>query len=293
MKFQKILERIWNFAEKHPVEAVALPALSLAAVGGGVGVGMHQSTKTNTPKGREKPVDDQTSECKLGDFIYEGVDDALTFTATFTSPGRFFDDVYNVLVLGVTGMGKSRLINILFNRCVSRISVSVDSTEQNMLFHVGKGKIDGKERNIQIIDSVGISDTRLGNKEAVTRIKGGMSGMRFDKVLIVHGGGARVGLHHKHDFQEILKELNYDELDPDAASSVKFIYTKADDKNDFHRNKLKAQELVQALTDRDDADSLAVSFPRDKRFKDVKEDRAKLMKLVFKTKTKPITADAK
>jgi len=115
---------------------------------------------------------------------YERKDDSGLFIS---------DDTHVILIIGPTGAGKSRLINLIFNTVVAFSELSSNSCTKEIIFYYGK--INGPEvsdKKLCVIDTVGLCDSMLSQTEVLLLLK--------DRINIIsHINKIFVVVNHKHE----------------------------------------------------------------------------------------------
>lgn len=179
--------------------------------------------------------------------IYSFVEDCITYIKVdyYLNPSA---ETYNIAVIGPTGAGKSRLINVLFNRdiCVSR--QDHESVTQDSSFIHGYGNVFNRatktieQRHFIIADTVGLCDTKWNKEDLIELVKGRVSSnfTHLDMVVIMYKAD-RLTQDLKHSIREILKWLKYG----DVNNETKFIFvaTFAEDTEDEDIARLKFQAV--------------------------------------------------
>lgn len=165
------------------------------------------------------------------DKVYSFIDS--NFRAT--SIDCFLDykkETYNVLMIGPTGAGKSRLINVLFNQQICEESMSHRSVTREIYFVRGFGTVYNSLTNVRenkeivVADSIGLCDTEWEESEVHCLIKERISAnYKFiDLVYIVF----RADRLLKHHVKNIEKFLNWLSCDYRNSQRIQFVATHAD-----------------------------------------------------------------
>lgn len=119
-------------------------------------------------------------------------------------------------VLGPTGAGKSRLVNVLFNTEICESQVSHKSVTRDFCFIEGQGEIIDLKTSVKqmkkvvVADTVGLCDTEWDDRKILAFIKGRV-GRKFkyiDAAFIVFKAD-RLSKEHVINIKEIMKWLNY------------------------------------------------------------------------------------
>lgn len=132
---------------------------------------------------------------------------------------------FNVVVLGPTGCGKSRFINLMCNKDICKSAGGAKSVTQEMQLIQGKGHVMGRERLVNIVDTIGFCDTSMKPDDLHKLIKQYIKAhmMRIHKVVIVCAG--RLEPSHAQAIREFLAWLKYSQNEGNFG----LIYTKCED----------------------------------------------------------------
>jgi GTP-binding protein EngB required for normal cell division len=222
------------------------------------------------------------------------------------------DEAYNVVVLGPTGCGKSRLINLFYNRTVCESTASCQGfCREHMQITHGIGTIYGMKRPVNVIDSVGFCDSALSPYEVETIIKQFIKATLFhiDKVVLVCSGRLEAG--QREAMRTIMQWLQYRR----HAANFAIVYNKAEGLEEDEREALLAQvcELLGAKTMTVQVGNellpssqvmgltenvvnvvdmqVAVGFPQDVDYSLVQESHAAILDVVFHPCNKRICVD--
>eukprot|EP00929_Paragymnodinium_shiwhaense_P007377 TRINITY_DN111275_c0_g1_i1.p1 TRINITY_DN111275_c0_g1~~TRINITY_DN111275_c0_g1_i1.p1 ORF type:complete len:447 (-),score=61.13 TRINITY_DN111275_c0_g1_i1:153-1493(-) len=144
------------------------------------------------------------------------------------------EDAYNVIVLGPTGAGKSRIINILFNQEVSKSLPSIDPVTEEIMIFSGTApmpvKVAGKwqdiQRKVNVIDTIGLCDSRIDHETLLALVKRHVkvNCSFIDKVVIVTKAPRLEGPHEK----AILDILSWLKFSKATRKNFLFVYNQAD-----------------------------------------------------------------
>jgi GTPase SAR1 family protein len=131
----------------------------------------------------------------------------------------YLDDqekTFNIAVFGPSGSGKSRLINMMFNRQICDTKVSLNSVTRDIHFIRGKGIIgNGPQlRDVVVADTIGLCDTVFSEEETMAIIKDRISSnvTKLHAVYLVLSS-KRCFQEFKTNLENILKWLKYDQKD--------------------------------------------------------------------------------
>jgi GTP-binding protein EngB required for normal cell division len=174
---------------------------------------------------RDEPVLSQNPiypECET--FVQYG---KTTQVLNKADQGRF-----NVLLLGPTGCGKSRLINILFNQTVSKSAATALSVTKDVFFLQGQFlpnwvNADGTQDKLTVnmIDTIGLCDSVLSGRDVYNWIKDRVkvNMMYIDIVVVVCAG--RIEGVQADAIKQYLEWLEYKK----NPNNFVFVYNKAED----------------------------------------------------------------
>lgn len=181
----------------------------------------------------------------------------------------------NILYLGLTGAGKSRLINVFFNANICDSKVSHESVTRDICFIKGEGDIiDLKtlipgRKEIIVADTVGLCNTDWDDDKILNLIEGRVSRniKSIDGVYVVFRAD-RLLKEHVKNITEIMNWLGYE--NGNNYLNFLFVGTFAENLSTEEKNMLKGQvrkmlDLKDTTTDgeaNDSYDSLVyVGFP--------------------------------
>eukprot|EP00435_Cladocopium_sp_Y103_P017171 s620_g4.t1 len=131
---------------------------------------------------------------------------------------------FNVLVVGPAGCGKSRLINLLFNRNVAESRGSAASVTRELHIYSGTGLINDSQKKVNIIDTIGLCDTYIPDGQVLQLIKDSMK-VNFayvDQVVVICAG--RIETNHTEAIGRIIDWLRFSSYE----CQFTFIYNKVD-----------------------------------------------------------------
>ncbi len=151
---------------------------------------------------------------------------------------------YNIVLFGKTGVGKSRLINLLFNQEVAESKGGLHTCTRAITVHRGRAMIGNTNRRVNMIDTIGFGDTFYPPEKIFPIVEGffqsTLSRIEIDCVLIVESGrlsGAHIEalLSLKEYLKENKNPLNFS-----------YVYTHADELDEKERA-LAVEDVLTAL----------------------------------------------
>lgn len=156
--------------------------------------------------------------------IFPGRPRFLTYVGSPSVLNKSDYDAFNILVIGPTGCGKSRLINLFYNQLVCESNASAMSVTKNIQLTAGMGTVYGVRRRVNVIDTIGFCDTTIQASEVLRLIKSRVetSCMHIDRVLVVCSG--RIEGEHVASIKKVMEWLRF----PQYQWNFTFIYNKAD-----------------------------------------------------------------
>lgn len=148
-------------------------------------------------------------------------------------------EAFNVLFLGPTGAGKSRLINLLMDYDVCPSSDSGESvTSQVQVLHT-EGYIGVNRRTINVIDTVGLCDTKRSTADVLAITKQFCKHQQLDIHSVVIVVKPRLEDAHVEGIKQFLTWLKYKK----THQRFTFVFNRLDDATPA----LKAQNLSQLV----------------------------------------------
>ena len=145
---------------------------------------------------------------------------------------------HTVVFVGPTGKGKSSMVNLLFNRAVADVSSSAISATRTCKIYQGKYSLpytgldntsdDGQVSTVNVVDTIGFSDTRLDDKQVREIIESTIQGQEIsiDRIVVVCAD--RIEAKHRDEIKKMLEWLNYKE----HKQNFIFLYNKSDNLDD-------------------------------------------------------------
>jgi len=156
------------------------------------------------------------------------------------------ENTYNILMIGPTGAGKSRLINVIFNREVCLSDLSLTSVTKEIYFVRGQGIVGSNKREIIVADTIGLCDTEWNEDEVLNLIKDRVSAnvRQINAVFIVINAN-RLLKEFARNIREVMKWLKYDK--GQNRDNFTFVLTHCDGISDEKKVKLAndAKQLFQ------------------------------------------------
>ena len=159
--------------------------------------------------------------------IFEGdTIDAAKFRGREFFLNKSDEDNYNIVYIGVSGAGKKRLINHLFNRKLL-VGRSFGETRSVTYIH---GTYQSKE--FCIVDTLGLCGEDIRSEQIINVIQDSLeANLKFiDKVVIV--ASKRIEMSHKESIKRFLKFFDYE----NNFESFVFIYNNSNDDEESEKN---------------------------------------------------------
>lgn len=247
--------------------------------------------------------------------VYQGGPGFIRFKATKSIlSGQEAKGAYNVVLLGPTGVGKSHLVNMLYNQTVSRSATSVSSVTRNMRITQGTATVLGQTRDVNVIDTIGFCDSELSPSDVMNTVKQHLTSIYYDidKVVLVCAAG-RLEQQQQAAIRQIMEWLRY----TDNKVNFVLVYNKCDGLDEAQREDLLGQACEKLHLDTssslpvkptpclpsttlkgqtqnritDLALQVAVGFPPNANYASVTEDHLAYLDAVFHTNGKRLKVD--
>jgi GTPase SAR1 family protein len=163
------------------------------------------------------------------------------------------EDAYNLLIIGPTGVGKSHLINVIFNSPICESRLSHLSVTPEVFFIRGEGQIishrfNGKtstdtvvrQRKVVVTDTIGICDTRFTNEQIFNLIQGRVSRnfKTIHGVIIVITTDRIIPIVQDH-VKKVMEWLDYEK----NHELFLFVFTKSENTNEAQQQYLRKQAI--------------------------------------------------
>jgi GTP-binding protein EngB required for normal cell division len=235
--------------------------------------------------------------------IYSFLSDQALFKPTQIQ--YFLDDspnTYNVLLIGPTGAGKSRLLNVLFNRKIVESAEGFDSVTKEIYCLRSRkpnNEILPNYNEMILIDTIGLCDSSWDEKKLHQYIKGRIN-QNFKQVdiVLIAIRNQRILPEVKQNIKKMLDWLNYEKysqrfvfvitksenLSPDIIRGLKdelrnslklprlnddaILFTDFPDSNDLTQNQTQSiqngiNELTSAIVRERQCDKVPITFNDD------------------------------
>jgi len=184
----------------------------------------------------------ETPDQPLGYLKYEG-SWFVNYECSDDSGEFIKEDTQVILILGSTGVGKSRLINVIFNQDVADSDSSATSVTRGVKFYYGS--INGStiiNKPIVLIDTMGFVDTDLSMAQIFELLQNNLRIKLITKcvnqVWIVLG--SRLELEHRKAINKFIMWLNLE----NNKDNVLLIRTKCDGLSEVKRHKIISSYLA-------------------------------------------------
>lgn len=151
-------------------------------------------------------------------------DGFLRHIASPEALSRADEEAFNVLIVGPPGCGKSRLINLLFNKIVAESKASAASVTRQIKTYSGTGLINLCQRKVNLIDTIGLCDSFISEDIVLKLIQESLriNFAYLDQVVVICSG--RIEFRHAENIRQILEWLRYHKY----KGNFTFIYNKVD-----------------------------------------------------------------
>ena len=150
---------------------------------------------------------------------------------------------YNVLFLGPTGVGKSTIINLLFNREVCRVGESTEPQTRDVQITSGLYQRKGKVQKVNIVDSPGFCDGLISDDVHLTYVRSVVQTelAHINKVVIVFTSKCTLG--QQHTIRRWISDFN---ISLTNFENFTFIMSKCDEGSDYFTS---LESTMKMLTD--------------------------------------------
>ena len=153
----------------------------------------------------------------------------------------------NILLIGRTGKGKSTLANVLTN--TNKFKESEFAVSETKNIQIGQFKYQGIK--YQVIDTVGIGDTKLSEQEVLHKIAEAVHAVRYglSQVLFITSG--RFTHEERVIYEELLKKAIFDQNIANYTTIIRTNFPNFRNENkcqtDIEKMKQNNQELTEVI----------------------------------------------
>jgi len=169
----------------------------------------------------KKLIEENEVVSSLNDIIKSNYN--LKYTGYDYSGLKVTKETHCILLAGVTGTGKSRILNVLFKRDLSDSRYSTTSTTRQIMFYYGDMSTSTVlNKKICIIDTIGLCDTQLTNEQILMLVKDKINSVNINKVIFTLG--TKYEPAHKEGINRLIHLLNLNQY----FDNTFFIVTKCD-----------------------------------------------------------------
>lgn len=157
-------------------------------------------------------------------------------------------NIRNLLLIGRTGNGKSTLANVLTNTNQFKESSSSISETKSIQFEKFNSSLNGKEIIYKVIDTIGIGDTKLSDKEVLLKIAEVSQELKdgICQILFVTNGRFT---DSEIEAYNVMKEVLFGEEITKYITIVRTNFDKFEDKKSCEEDKQKIHDENPSLSE--------------------------------------------